>query len=100
MILMITKMMIIYLILKITSLYFSIPECECFPQGSTTFQCDANGDCSCKEGYAGSKCNECLPNVIGDKCDTCKPNFFNYPSCQGKEVLKVYLDARVAVARA
>ena len=60
-------------------------------------QCDANGNCTCKdgfggeqcdvckeEGFTGSKCDECKPNIIGGKCDACQPNYFNYPSCQGK----------------
>ena len=41
-----------------------------------------NGVCTCKEGFAGIKCHECMPNVVGDKCDTCQPGFFSYPSCQ------------------
>ena len=62
----------------------SISDCNCNPDGSTTLECGKiNGDCSCKEGFAGLKCDECKPNVIGDKCDTCDETFFNYPSCQG-----------------
>ena len=41
-----------------------------------------NGACSCIEGYAGVKCQKCMPHVVGDKCDTCKPSFFDFPSCQ------------------
>ena len=40
-----------------------------------------NGKCSCKEGFAGVKCDECLPHVIGDKCDKCEPNYYDYPAC-------------------
>ena len=61
-----------------------LSECECNPNGSWTLECGKiNGNCSCKEGFTGLKCNECIPNVIGDKCDTCQGTFFNYPSCQG-----------------
>ena len=61
----------------------SISDCNCNPDGSTTLECGKiNGDCSCKEGFAGLKCDECKPNVVGDKCDTCKPSFYDFPSCQ------------------
>ena len=63
--------------------YFSISECVCNPDGSISLECGKdNGVCSCKVGFAGIKCDECLPNVIGDKCDTCQGNFINYPSCK------------------
>ena len=62
---------------------FSISECVCNPNGSTTLECGKdNGVCSCKERFVGIKCNDCIPNVVGDKCDTCQPGFFGYPSCQ------------------
>ena len=70
--------------LKSQSDKVSVSECICNPHGSTTLECGKNnGVCSCKEGFTGLKCNECIPNVIGDKCDTCQGTFFNYPSCQG-----------------
>ena len=59
-------------------------ECKCNPNGSTTMECDGvNGNCICKEGFTGTKCNECKPRITGDKCDTCESTFFNYPSCKG-----------------
>ena len=62
---------------------FSIAECECNSDGSTSLDCDEDyGNCSCKEGFAGIKCHECMPNVVGNKCDTCEPSFFDFPSCQ------------------
>ena len=65
-------------------LYSFISDCKCNPDGSKTLECEKiYGDCSCKEGFAGLKCDECKPNVVGDKCDTCQGTFFNYPSCQG-----------------
>ena len=64
-------------------LHFSISECVCNSNGSTSLDCDEDyGNCSCKEGFGGIKCHECMPNVIGDKCDTCQPGFWGYPSCQ------------------
>ena len=65
------------------SIFFSISECVCNSDGSTSLDCDEDyGNCSCKEGFGGIKCHECMPNVIGDKCDTCQPGFLGYPSCQ------------------
>ena len=74
-----------------------VSECKCNTDNSASLQCDANGNCTCKdgfggeqcdvckeEGFTGSKCDECKPNIIGGKCDACQPNYFNYPSCQGK----------------
>ena len=62
--------------------YFSFPDCQCHPEGSIGLECDSKGDCSCREGYAGVKCHECLPNVVGDWCDKCQTGFFGYPSCR------------------
>ena len=62
---------------------FSISECICNINGSTSLEChEDNGKCSCKDGYTGIKCDGCMPNVIGDKCETCQPRFFDFPSCQ------------------
>ena len=69
--------------LKSQSDKVSVSECICNPHGSTTLECGKNnGVCSCKEGFAGIKCHECMPNVVGDKCDVCKPSFFDFPTCQ------------------
>ena len=51
--------------------YLFVLDCKCDLNGSTTLQCDVHGDCNCREGFTGSK------------CDACEPNYFNYPSCQG-----------------
>ena len=62
---------------------FSISECICNINGSTSLDChEDNGKCSCKDGYTGIKCDGCMPNVVGDKCETCQPRFFDFPSCQ------------------
>ena len=37
--------------------YPSISDCKCNPDGSTTLECNENGDCDCKSGYAGQKCD-------------------------------------------
>ena len=44
-------------------------ECKCNPDGS--LQCDTDGNCACKEGYDGIKCDECKQNYIG------------FPNCKG-----------------
>ena len=37
---------------------YPILECQCNPDGSTTLECNDNGDCSCKDGYIGQKCDD------------------------------------------
>ncbi|NWW75750.1 LAMC2 protein, partial [Climacteris rufus] len=37
--------------------------CHCHPWGSLSTECDSNGQCSCK------------PGAMGDKCDRCQPGF-------------------------
>ena len=34
-------------------------------------QCNTNGDCTCKNGFTGSKCDECEYGFGGDKCLPC-----------------------------
>ena len=64
--------------------YHFVSDCKCNPDASTNLTCGKiEGDCSCNEGFAGLKCDECIPNVIGDNCDACQGTFFNYPACHG-----------------
>ncbi|XP_038046444.1 laminin subunit gamma-1-like [Patiria miniata] len=38
--------------------------CNCDPVGSLHLQCDSRGQCTCKIGVGGEKCNQCLPNYF------------------------------------
>ncbi|XP_022105755.1 laminin subunit gamma-1-like [Acanthaster planci] len=62
--------------------------CNCDPVGSLNLQCNSQGQCSCKIGVGGDKCNQCLPNyydfgVAG--CRSCEcvvaGSVNNEPSC-------------------
>lgn len=45
--------------------------CKCDPRGTVEEICDKNnGQCLCKEGFGG------------DKCDKCIPGYKDYPDCQ------------------
>ena len=83
---------------KVNLTHFSISECICDPDGSTSSECGKdNGVCTCKEGFDGIKCHECKPNVVGDKCDKCQPSFFDFPSCQkglSKLMIHVFLESQ------
>ena len=57
--------------------------CECSSEGSESLQCDANGQCTCKPGFDGLKCDECAANYYG------------YPSCQGLYSPKYFYECKV-----
>lgn len=43
-----------------------LPECSCHPLGSQTRQCNrATGQCDCKDGMAGLRCDECARGFTG-----------------------------------
>ena len=48
-------------------------DCECDGNGTKDNVCNKDtGLCTCKEGYANEKCNEC------------KDGFYSFPQCHGK----------------
>ena len=58
-------------------------DCKCNPNGSTSMSCDNKGDCTCKSGFTGNKCDECIAGLGGDNCNECALGSFSYPDCQG-----------------
>ena len=49
-----------------------ILECGCDPVGTllgTT--CDSEGECQCKDGYTGDKCDQCEPGFYTEDGETC-----------------------------
>ena len=45
--------------------------CGCNEHGSSDIVCSEEGKCTCKDNYAGDKCDECIEG------------FFGFPNCQG-----------------
>uniref|UniRef100_A0A1I7SML4 BMA-LAM-1 n=1 Tax=Bursaphelenchus xylophilus TaxID=6326 RepID=A0A1I7SML4_BURXY len=63
--------------------------CNCDENGSLDSECNANGECKCKDGVTGLKCNECKPGYedfspLGCKDCQCSNagSFRNTPRCQ------------------
>ena len=59
-------------------LLFQFLACNCTEEGSNSTTCDDNGVCSCKA------------NIINDKCDVCDNGYFNFPTCEGKQIPCTY----------
>ncbi len=42
----------------------NVSACDCDPKGTTDEVCDKrNGQCLCKEGFGGPRCDRCEPGV-------------------------------------
>lgn len=54
------------------------PDCECNSIGSVSINCDeVSGQCSCKKGVYGKKCEKCIPsyyNFSNEGCKFCECN--------------------------
>lgn len=55
--------------------------CDCHPDGSINIQCSMEGECSCKPGVAGKRCDQCAP-------DFWKFPGFDDPGCQSCRCLE------------
>ena len=48
--------------------------CDCDPVGSTSESCNLyDGQCDCKDGFGGRKCDQCEENYWGDPREQCFP---------------------------
>ncbi|XP_059157945.1 laminin subunit gamma-1-like [Physella acuta] len=47
--------------------------CSCHPIGSRSLQCDNSGQCLCKPGVGGQRCDRCLPNFYDYSDNGCQP---------------------------
>ena len=69
-------------------------ECKCNPDGSTTLECGAMGECTCKNGFSGNKCDTCAAGFDNDnKCESCAKGYYNYPNCKGTKYYILCLSA-------
>ena len=47
-------------------------ECECDISGSNSTSCDTVGNCTCKSGFTGEKCDTCLSGYFQDTSGICQ----------------------------
>ena len=54
----------IYIFLVSLIIIFLHLECDCDLLGSIDDFCENNGQCKCKEGFGGKKCNLCAADLV------------------------------------
>lgn len=45
--------------------------CDCDPIGAQAFCNSLGGECICKKGFIGAKCDQCAPGYKGEYCTKC-----------------------------
>ncbi|UXI21544.1 Nucleolar protein 6 [Sarcoptes scabiei] len=65
--------------------------CNCDPIGSMNLQCSSMGQCACKPGVTGARCDRCAPNYFDFGHNGCRPcgcrsegSLDNVPQCDNK----------------
>ncbi|BFZ20658.1 hypothetical protein BsWGS_23697 [Bradybaena similaris] len=68
--------------------------CGCNQVGSISLQCDGSGQCPCKPGVTGQRCDRCLPNYFDFSDVGCRPcdcvpagSVNNVPRCDSRSGL-------------
>ena len=52
--------------------YLFFLDCECDSIGSNRTSCDTDGNCTCKAGFTGEKCDACLPGYFKGTSEICQ----------------------------
>ena len=60
-----------------SSLVSTDDSCQCDAHGSKKTNCDEKGQCECKTGYTGQKCQECANPFTKGKSGKCKSMYIS-----------------------